>query len=486
MKKSVANNYIYNLIFQLLSIIFPIITTPYLARILGAEKIGIFAYTLSISTYFALFTSLGINIYGQREIAYSQDDKKKVSRIFNNLFFIKLNITIIVLILYFLFIFFTKEYKLIYVFWCIELLSYFFDISWFFQGIEQFKKIVFRNLLIKIINIICIFLFIKTKNDLLLYIIIYSFASLAGSLSLWLYLPKYIDFKYTILNIKEFFKYLKILLIFFIPQIATKIYTLLDKVMIGVLVGDKNEVGYYEQSYKIILLTLTIITSLGTVIMPRVANYFSQQKYKNIDRIIDKSFSFVFMLGVPMCIGLIFSAKYLIPLYLGNGFERSITLLMALSPIIIIVGLSNITGIQILIPLKKQKEYNISVVFGAIFNIILNLILIMKYGAIGATVSTIISELSILFIQLYFVRAIIDVKKHLLIIKKYIIPSIILIIVCFLIDSLSISNYTLHLLLLIIAGFFSYFCSLILCKNSLIIEYLYKILFFIKKKQIQK
>ena len=481
MKKSVSNNYIYNLIFQLISILFPIISTPYLARTLGAEKIGIFTYTLSVVTYFALFTSLGINIYGQREIAYVQDNKEKRSQIFNNLFFIKLCVTSFVLILYMIFVFFVKEYKIIYLVWIAEIIGYFFDISWFFQGIEQFRKIVFRNLIIKIINLICIFVFIKTKEDLTKYVIIYSVSSLLGNLSLWVYIPKFIHFNFTIMNKKNLIKYFKILLIFFIPQIATKIYTLLDKVMIGLLQNSKNEVGYYEQSYKIILLCLTIITSLGTVIMPRIANYFSKKEYQSIDNLIEKSFSFVFMLGLPICIGLIFCSKYLIPIYLGKEFEQSIILLKILSPLIVIVGLSNITGIQLLIPLKKQKEYNISVVCGAIINVFLNALLILNFGAIGASISTIISEIAILIIQLSYVKNIINIKKSIFLIKKYLLSILILVCVCLIIDNIEIQNNFFHLFLLCVFGSGFYFLSLIMMREPIIMNLLNKV-----KKNINK
>ena len=191
-KKSISKNYFYNLFYQILVIVMPLITTPYLSRVLGAESIGIYSYTLSIATYFILFGTLGISMYGQREIAYVQDDEKKRSIVFWEIVLLKaITMTISMLIFWFTYGMY-GEYKIYYRILIIELISQCIDISWFFQGIEEFKKTVIRNSIVKLIFAVCIFIFVKSPNDLIKYIVIIAGANLFGNLSLWMYVPKYI------------------------------------------------------------------------------------------------------------------------------------------------------------------------------------------------------------------------------------------------------------------------------------------------------
>lgn len=191
-QKSISKNYLYNLFYQILVIVMPLITTPYLSRVLGAEAIGVYSYTLSIATYFILFGTLGVSLYGQREIAYVQDDEKKRSIVFWEIVLLKtITMTISILIFWFTYGMY-GEYKIYYRILIIELISQCIDISWFFQGIEEFKKTVIRNSIVKLIFAVCIFIFVKSPNDLIKYIVIIAGANLFGNLSLWMYVPKYI------------------------------------------------------------------------------------------------------------------------------------------------------------------------------------------------------------------------------------------------------------------------------------------------------
>ena len=276
MKKSITKNYIYNLIYQILILILPLITTPYVSRVLGAENIGIYSYTISIATYFILFGSLGIAMYGQREIAYLQDQKEKYSKLFWEIVVLRFFTMSISSIIFYISFVKNGEYHMYYKILLLELLANCFDISWFFQGLEEFKKTVLRNIVVKIISIICIFVFVKSYNDLFIYFWIYVLSNLIGNISLWAYLPKYID-KIEISKI-DIMKHIRPTISLFIPQIAIQIYTVLDKVMIGTIILDKSEVGFYEQSQKIVKMLLTIVTSLGIVMIPRMANTFKKRK----------------------------------------------------------------------------------------------------------------------------------------------------------------------------------------------------------------
>ena len=291
MKKSITKNYIYNLTYQILILILPLITTPYISRVLGAENIGIFSYTVSIVTYFILFGSLGVAMYGQREIAYLQSNKEKYSKTFWEILILRLVTMLISMIIFYCCFAINGEYKIYYTILLLEMIANCLDISWFFQGLEEFKKTVTRNIIVKIVSIICIFAFVKTTNDLKNYFWIYVLSILIGNISLWLYLPKYIKK----VNIKDInvIKHIRPTVGLFIPQIAAQIYTVLDKVMIGTIIENKTEVGYYEQSQKIVKILLTIITSLGTVMLPRIANTFSKGNNEKIKEILKASIKYL-------------------------------------------------------------------------------------------------------------------------------------------------------------------------------------------------
>lgn len=478
---SVAKNYIYNLIYQVLVLILPLITTPYLSRILGAEGVGIYSYTISIVTYFILFGSLGIAMYAQREIAYVQDDEYKRSKIFWEVFILRgISLVISMIIFYFTFAF-RGEYSIYYKILLLEIIANIIDFSAFFQGMEEFKKIIKRNVIIKIVSIVSIFLCIKTSADLNKYVLIYVLSTFLGNLSLCLYLPKYLT-KVPIQSL-EYKKHLKPTVALFIPQIATQIYTVLDKTMIGGLIADKAEVGYYEQSQKIVKVFLTIVTSLGIVMLPRIANKFANGKKEEIKKNILTSFNFVYFLATPMMFGLIVVTRDLIPWFLGNSFEKSIYVTYVISPIILIIGLSNVIGTQYLIPTQKQKQYTISVVLGAITNLILNFIFIPKFMSTGAAMSTIIAEIVVTGIQIYCVRKEFKLKEVFGMSVKYIVASVIMFIIIILLNKFVLTNISviLRLVLDVCTGCGIYCISLIVLKDEFLGSLLKRVLSYRKK-----
>lgn len=475
--KNIAKNYIYNLIYQVLVIILPLITTPYVSRILGAENIGIYSYTLSIVTYFVLIGSLGVATYGQRETAYVQSDKKKRSAIFWEIIIFRIITMALVSIVYYFMYIRGTQYTLYYKILILELISNCLDISWFFQGMEEFKKTVTRNTIVKVLSIICIFSLVKTANDLGVYILIYALSNLIGNISLWAYLPKYIQK----INLKEIKlrRHLKPVIALFIPQIAIQLYTVLDKVMIGSIVENKVESGYYEQAQKIIKILLTIVTALGTVMLPRIANKFADGKTDEIKRNIKTSFKFTYLLAFPIMFGIIAISNRFVPVFLGAGYEEVSLLIRIISPIILMIGLSNVIGNQYLLPTKRQKSYTISVLCGAITNLILNFILIKRYEAVGASIATVIAETTVVIIQFICVR---NEIKFLEIIKlglKNLIASIIMLVIAILIEKI-LQNKSSYIIILIqvCSGVIVYFAMLLILKDKFIME--------IKDKLIKK
>ena len=472
-KKSLLKNYIYNLIYQVLVLILPLVTTPYISRVLGAENIGIYSYTLSIVTYFILFGSLGVALYGQREIAYYQKDKKKYSIIFWEIVILRAITMTISLVLFYLIFVNGNQYQIYYKILILELIGNCIDISWFFQGLEEFKKTVIRNMIIKLISVISIFTFVKSQNDLKIYFWIYVLSTSIGNASLWLYLPKFL----TKVKIKELhlFRHLKPTLGLFIPQIAVQVYTVLDRTMIGAIISDKSEVGFYDQSQKIIKLLMTIITSLGTVMLPRIANTFASGEKEKINNYMKRSFNMVFLLAFPMIFGIISVSKAFVPIFFGEGYDKVAILMNVISPIILFIGLSNVTGTQYLLPTKRQKEYTISVIVGAIVNFIMNACLIGKYGAVGASIGTVIAEFTVTAVQLYFVRNDFDFKQIIKISKNYVISSIAMFIVCIIIGSVVKSNM-ISIIIQVIFGVGIYGVCLLALKDEFVNSIIKKVI----------
>ena len=295
----VIKNYLYNLSYQLLLIVLPIITTPYVSRVLGAEAIGTYAYTNSITQYFILFGCIGLNLYGQREIAYRQNNIGERNRVFCELVFLR-TVTIIISLIVF-YITFAREgqYAYIFIIQIMDIIASIFDVSWFFQGMEDFKKTVLRNFLARIVCVSLIFMFVKSSADLPLYVLFYSITLLLGNISMWFYIPKYIkrnDVKN--LNIQ---RHIKPAVMLFLPQIASSLYTLLDKTMIGLITDNNSEVAYYEQSQIIIKTVLTLLTSLSTAMMPRIANLFATDDMETVKKLYDNVYKIYFNVLFSIC-----------------------------------------------------------------------------------------------------------------------------------------------------------------------------------------
>ena len=466
-KKSVAKNYVYNSLYQILILIVPLFTTPYLSRVLGAEAIGIYSYTLSITTYFVLFGSLGVAMYGQREIAYNQDNEYQRSKTFFEILIMRFVTIGIALFIFYLGFCTHGDYITYYKILILELVANSLDISWFFQGLEEFKKTVFRNTIVKLVSVVCVFVFVKDQNDLIKYFLIYVLSNLIGNISLWVYLPKYVK-KVKFGEIKVF-KHLKPTIALFIPQVAMQIYTVLDKTMIGMIVEDKSEVGFYEQAQKIIKLLLAIATSLGTVMIPRMANTFASGDKEKLKNYMYKSFGFILFLAFPLMFGIISVANKFVPIFYGAGYEKVAYIISIISPIILAIGLSNVIGSQYLIPTKQQKKFTISVTIGAIINFVFNIIFINLWQSVGASIATVIAEYTVTGIQFYLVRNEISIVEVIKLLRNYFIASIIMFIVSLLIGLLILDNL-ISIIIQVFLGIIIYIGILFLMKDKIIFE----------------
>lgn len=396
-------NYIYNTVYQILVLIAPLITTPYVSRILGARGIGIYSYAQSIATYFVLVGAVGTTLYGQREIAYVQNNSQKRTEIFWEITIFRFFAVGICTVVYYLIFGLSGPYAEIYRILTFEVLATTFDISWFFMGMENFRLIVIRNAIIKLVGIILIFVLVRKPEDVPLYTVCLTLPIFIGNISLWFSVPQYlVRFHESVLS--GIPKHLKPILILFFPQVATEAYLVLDKTMIGLLATNIDQVGHYTQAQKIIKIVLMIVTSLGTVMLPAMSVAFSQGKMEQIQKNIKLAFQFIFMLAFALLFGICAVSTRFVPFFFGKGYDLVIPLMIVISPILVIIGMSNVLGKQYLLPTKQQTAYTTSVVTGAVVNFILNFILIRKFDAIGASIATVLAELAVTLVQCWFVR----------------------------------------------------------------------------------
>lgn len=428
--KSENKNFIYNIIYQILIYIFPLITTPYISRVLGVENIGIYSYTYSIVYMFMLVAMLGINNYGNRAVSRERDDIQKLSETFFSIYYLQLFTCFIISIIYIAFILiFVDRYQNIFIMQFIYLISVYFDINWFYFGIEKFKITITRNLFIKIVSTILIFLLVKDKSDLIIYTLIMSSSTLISQLYLMIILKKYI--KYVKVSLNKVLSNFKGCLILFIPVLAYGIYRVMDKTMIGSL-STVIELGYYENAEKIINIPIAVITALGTVMLPRMS-YIFKNNNENYKKQIYESMKLGLLLSTIMALGLILTADDIALVLFGNEFLVSGTIIKLLTLTIIVSSWANIIRTQFLIPIGADKIYIYSTIGGAVINLVLNLIFIKPFGARGACIGTIAAESYVMLYQTIKTRNKLEIKKYTNLMIKYLIinTSIILVSYCF-------------------------------------------------------
>lgn len=472
-KKSLTKNYIYNASYQVLALITPLITTPYLSRVLEADGIGVYSFTTSIVSYFTMFGVLGTLSYGNREIAYLQEDRKTRSKVFWEVEFLSIITAALAFIAYLFFVLFiAEEYHVFYIIQMISFLTIALDVTWLLQAMEEFGKIVGRNLFFKILSIIYVFAFVRTKEDLILHVAGNVIISFLIQASVWAYVPKYVDapdWK----NLKPL-RHMKGVMALFIPTIAISTYTVLDKTMIGIF-STPNENGYYEQALNLSRTVLSLITALGAVMLPRLGFHYNRGEKDEVSNLMYQSYRFVWFLGMPLCFGLMGIAGNIVPWFYGDGFMKLTILLPILSLLIPIVGLSNITGTQYLIVTKREKLLTLSVAIGAGVNFLCNIILIPKYSAIGAAIASVIAELLITGIQFIFIRKEISVIKVVSCSWKYLIAAGMMLAVLIMENAKFVPSI-LNTCIMVVSGAAVYFVVLFILKDEFLLGYIKKIL----------
>lgn len=399
---SVKRNYLYSLSVQLLSIIVPLVTTPYVSRVLGPDGVGAYSFADSVVSYFVLFAVLGTSSYGQRQISYVQQDGRKRGKVFWNTFALRLVTACLCLAAYAPFAMTQEGSEALFLILALSIVNVAADVTWFFQGVEDFKTVAIRNAVVKLGGVALIFAFVKSSDDLCAYALVMMLSTLAGSLSVW---PRLVG-KLERPRLSELrpFSGLGTVLSLFVPTVAISIYTVLDKTMIGVITADAFENGYYEQAMKIAKMALTIVTSLGAVMASRVGSCYANGDTGAIREYMIGSFRFLWMLSLPLCLGLVGIAPSFVPWFFGEGYDKVVPLLQISSALIPVIGVSNVIGIQLLVPTGRQRFLTLSVCLGALCNFGLNLTLIPMWQSLGAAMASVAAECVVSIAQLLCIR----------------------------------------------------------------------------------
>lgn len=464
-----------------INLLFPLITFPYIFRVLLAEGVGKISFAQSITSYFILLSGLGLSIYGVRAVAKVRDDKEKLSKLVIELLFITLISTFIVFFLFMGFINIgekTYDHKVLLTVFSISVIFTNLGVEWFYQGIEQYKYITVRDIFFKILSLILLFLLVKEETDYLIYASILVLSVSGSAILNFVNLRRYIHFK-TSLKISDLKRHIKPILLAFGFSMATSIYVNLDTVMLGYLSNEKA-VGLYTASIRITKIVIVLVSTLGYVLIPRISYYIENNNMEEFRKIAKLSANFTLLIALPAVLGLFILAPDAIFIFAGDDFSEAVTSMRILVPIILFLGFSNFIGIQILYPYGKEKIVLISVIIGAIINLTFNYILIPKFSHVGAALATLFAEGMVLLILIVLSRktlSFLSIDKNAF---KIIFSALVMGIILVLITNLFEDLY-LRVILSILLSVSIYISLLILLQEELIIKILMGSFFSEKK-----
>jgi len=476
MDKKTFSNFFYNTLYQLLIIALPIITTPFLARVLGVEALGTSSYVLTVGSFFIVFGMLGINLYGSKEIAAVRDDKEKLSSVFITIYLIQIVAHIFLLIIYFNLIEFSvidPEYKNLFMIQSILIISSAFNLSWFLKGVEDFKKLAIRNFIVKIISVVLIFTFVRKPEDLWIYILINAASTFFGNLVFIKIIFQYIDYK--LFKIEKFKSHFKNVILLFLPVFFHQVYSAGDRILLESF-SSLTELGYYDQASKLIRIGLTLVTSLNVVMLPRIANMYANKNNNKIQNTVHQTMLITLFIGCFVTFAIAGTASALVPWFFGTEFISIVPLIMLTSLIIIFNSIGSVLTLQLGLASNNMKQYILPYIFGAFISVVLNIILIPKLGALGAVIALLCTEFIVMLIRIFY-----SSKKVSLIVVfggcyKYLMSGISVFILIIIISEvlIGINNLIVNILQVLIGGGF-YLLILILLKDKVTLNMIEKL-----------
>ena len=467
--KSIKFNFIMNFILTVSNFLFPLITFPYVSRVLLPEGTGKVAFALSIVSYFTIFASFGVATYGIRAIAQVRDDKERLSKTMHELLFINIiSMTIVYVALAIAILVVPKFAMEKELFWVTSLFILFtiIGIEWLYKGLEKYQYITIRTIIFKIASLFLVFLFVKEKSDYIIFAFISIFAIVGSGVLNLINSRKLIN--YTLYSEYEFKKHLKPMFVLFLTSMAIAIYTSLDEGLLGLL-SSPEQVGYYNAAVRVKGILFTLITSLGVVLLPRLSYYVENHMETEFHEALAKSTNFIIVIAASVVIFFTLFAKETILILAGENYVASIIPLQIVVWALILSAITNILGIQILLPLKKDKQLLFSVLCAATVDVIANFLLVPKLAAVGTALSVIAAELSVLIVQIIILRQYIKILFSGLQLHKIIIALLIAIACALFVREIVVNTSTLIIFLCSSSVFFlAYFIILLLLKEKFI------------------
>ncbi len=444
-------NYIYNVIYRLSICILPLIVTPYVARVLGAKQVGLYAFSSTVALYLIMFGKLGLDNYGNRSIASCRDDIVKRSRVFWGIYIFQM-ITSITSILVFIILILTvfDENRVIYWIQLMYVGSTLFDVSWFFYGMEQFRITTIRSVISKVLIIAGVFTFVRSKNDLWIYTVIMSVCFLYEQIQLLPFLFRQV--RKVPLERKDIVCHIVPNIKLFIPLLALSINHLMDKLMLGVIVGSTSVVAFYTYAENIINLPKGILSALDTVMLPRISHLVANHHREEGLAKMRNSLRFNSFVCCALCFGIAGIAPSFVPWFLGPEYSPTILLTMELAIVMIPMSISNVVQTQYLIPFRKETIYIRSVTLGAITNFTCNLTLIPFYGASGAVIGTLVAELVVCTYQMIRIREVYRVQQLIKALFPFVVCGVLELAVTFALSGLMINTALLLVIQISIGG----------------------------------
>lgn len=490
---SLKINAIFNSIYQIMALLVPLITTPYISRVLGPGPNGQYAFFYSIVSYFVIFVSFGFVDFGTKIIAETRDNIFKKTVNFVNISICKLLLGLICLVIYLvlmipLYISNSNILQLILIF-SLYIVSAAIDPVFFFQGEEKFISICLKNLFLKIVSTIFIFIFVKSQYDLWIYALVLAISQLASILLLFLGLHKndFIKIKTSDLQIISTFKKS---IPFFIPTLAVSLFTYLNQTILGFLVPSEQESGYFSQALKVITILSTFSSSISIIMLSRISYLKSQNNMAEVEQKISKSFQALYFISLPILFGLCAISDLFVPLFFGNGYNKCIYIIYILSPTILFSPLNTLYGNIFYRPFNKIRIQTIAIFAASIINIVLSFVLIPPYASIGAAISRIIAEFTQLPILIYFARKEIKVTKVILNSLKPFICSLVMFIVVYLLNINLLKYFNgleiLFLILLIAVGGITYLVLEIILRDNFLLSNINTLCNYVKQKLSKK
>lgn len=408
-EKSISTNYIFNTLYTMLNILFPMITIAYISRILLPAGVGMVSFAINIASYFLVIAQLGIPKYGAREIAKKRDCQEACSNLFWEVFILNTVSTLLAVACYYYFVLSVDRFsnnRILMSIIGLTVVFNFFNVDWFYTGMEEYKYITLRSTLIKILSLVLLIIFVRDENDYIAYALIYCLGIGANYSFNIIHLRKYLFRPSQQLQIK---KHLKPVFLLLSMTIAVELYSQLDTTMIGFLCTSEN-VAFYTNPMKMIKIITVLVTSLSTVLLPRLSWYYEKNMSEQINKIVNLALKIVLLFSVPACIGVCVVAEPLVYTLFGINYEASIRTIRILSLLIPVMAVGNLFGTQILIVVNQEKKLLISVAVGAIVNVILNSILIPRYYQDGAAFSSVIAETTVMILQVVFASRYVDIN----------------------------------------------------------------------------